>query len=72
MTCHDCKKLTWKEIIDVGKEIAYANPLDAGLWYPDGNITTNYIYHMFNVILFMWLPAYLVDFLLMIAGQKRL
>ncbi|XP_055374528.1 uncharacterized protein LOC129607522 [Condylostylus longicornis] len=71
MTCPEEKKVTWKFVMDLGKKIGYEHPFEAGLWYPDGNITTNYFVHMLNVILFMWIPAYLIDFLLLIAGQKR-
>lgn len=66
------KKTTWKEIMDEGKQAAYDNPFEAGVWYPNGTITTNKVEHFFKVILFQWLPAYLIDFLMLILGQKRL
>lgn len=40
--------------------------------YPDGDITTNKIYHTICVTLFHWLPAYFIDFLMFCFGQKRL
>ncbi|XP_055837529.1 putative fatty acyl-CoA reductase CG5065 isoform X1 [Episyrphus balteatus] len=71
ITCSDNKKKTWKWIMDVGKQFAFDYPFEIGLWYPDGNMTTNKLYHWFCVIFFMWLPAYVIDFLLFIFRQKR-
>lgn len=36
-------------------------PMEAGLWYPGGDITTNELVHKINVALFHWGPAYLID-----------
>lgn len=47
-------------------------PFEAGLWYPGGDITTNKLVHQINVALFHWGPAYLIDFLMLCFGQKRL
>lgn len=58
--------------MDQGKEAAYANPFEAGVWYPNGTITTNKIEHLFKVVFFQWVPAYLIDFLMLVMGQKRL
>lgn len=72
LTCSDNKKMTWGEVINNGKRIAYEYPYEAGVWYPDGTITTNKLEHLFKVVFFHWLPAYLIDFLMLIFGQKRL
>lgn len=58
--------------MDVGRDFGIKYPFEIGLWYPDGNMTMNKIYHWFCVVMFMWLPAYVVDFFLMIFGQRRL
>lgn len=68
----ETRKLTWKEIMDKGKAIAYKYPLEAGLWYPNGTITTNQFVHKINLFFFQWVPAYLIDFLMLCFGQKRL
>ena len=47
-------------------------PFEAGIWYPDGDITTNKFVHYFRVIFTMWLPAYLVDFLCVLTRRKRI
>ncbi|XP_055916268.1 uncharacterized protein LOC129949069 [Eupeodes corollae] len=71
ITCSENKKKTWKWIMDVGKQFAFDYPFEIGLWYPDGNMTTNKLYHWFCVVFFMWLPAYCIDFLLFIFRQRR-
>lgn len=72
ITCADHRKMQWGEVIEMSKEIGYRYPMEAGLWYPDGCITTNKLHHNINVVLFHWLPAYFIDFILLILGQKRL
>ncbi|XP_062707716.1 putative fatty acyl-CoA reductase CG5065 [Aedes albopictus] len=71
VTCRETKRTTWKEVLEMGKATAYEYPFEAGVWYPDGGITTNKFYHTFCVIFFHWLPAYFIDFLMFCFGQKR-
>ena len=72
LTCSDKKKMTWGEVITHGKTITYEYPFEAGVWYPNGMITTNKLEHFFKIVFFHWLPAYLIDFLMLIFMQKRL
>lgn len=72
LTCTDVTRVTWSEVLDTGKKIFHQYPFEAGVWYPDGDITTNKFMHMLNVIFFHWLPAYLIDFIMLCIGQKRL
>ncbi|XP_055687202.1 putative fatty acyl-CoA reductase CG5065 [Lutzomyia longipalpis] len=71
ITCSEGKKLTWGEVLEKGKEVAYEYPFEAGVWYPNGTITTNKIVHTLSIIFFHWLPAYFIDFLMLLLGQKR-
>uniref|UniRef100_A0A182FRU7 Fatty acyl-CoA reductase n=1 Tax=Anopheles albimanus TaxID=7167 RepID=A0A182FRU7_ANOAL len=71
ITCSETKRTTWKDVLDLGKATAYEYPFEAGVWYPDGDITMNKAYHTMCVVLFHWLPAYLIDFLMYCFGQKR-
>lgn len=64
--------LSWGESIETGKKIFYEVPLSFALWYPDGSIKKNYYHHMFCVIFFHYLPAYFIDFLLLLLGRERL
>ncbi|XP_073847276.1 putative fatty acyl-CoA reductase CG5065 isoform X4 [Musca autumnalis] len=71
ITCAERRKVPWGEVIDLSKKIGYQYPMETGLWYPDGTITTSRFLHQINVLLFHWLPAYFIDFLLFLLGQKR-
>nr|XP_014092579.2 putative fatty acyl-CoA reductase CG5065 [Bactrocera oleae] len=62
---------SWGESIETGKRFFYDYPLSYALWYPDGSIKKNYYHHLFCVIFFHYLPAYLIDFLLLLFGRKR-
>ncbi|KAH8371753.1 hypothetical protein KR093_008781 [Drosophila rubida] len=65
------RKMTMGTVVEMSKRINKQVPFNAGLWYPDPCVTTNKAYHKFNVAMFHWLPAYFLDFLLLILGQKR-
>ncbi|XP_037820920.1 uncharacterized protein LOC119609941 [Lucilia sericata] len=71
ITCAERRKVPWGIVIELSKKIGYQYPMETGLWYPDGCITTNRLHHQINVILFHWLPAYFIDFILFLLGQKR-
>lgn len=64
--------VTWGETIEIGKQLFYEYPLCQSLWYPNGLLRPNYYYHMFCVIFFHYLPAYVVDFIMIVIGQKPL
>lgn len=72
LTVHESQKQNWKWIMDKGRQYAEKYPFEVGLWYPDGNMTNNKYYHWFCVIMFMWLPALLIDCLLTIFRQRTL
>uniref|UniRef100_A0A8D8T7M0 Fatty acyl-CoA reductase n=1 Tax=Cacopsylla melanoneura TaxID=428564 RepID=A0A8D8T7M0_9HEMI len=65
------KPITWREVLDKGKKLGHENPFSLMLWYPDGTIRTNRFTHQLCIIFTHWLPAYLIDGLLLIFGQKR-
>ncbi|XP_058823561.1 putative fatty acyl-CoA reductase CG5065 [Topomyia yanbarensis] len=62
--------VTWGEALETGRKKLYENPLCFALWYPDGSIKSNYYYHMLCVILFHYLPAYIIDFLMVVLRRK--
>ncbi|XP_065078984.1 putative fatty acyl-CoA reductase CG5065 [Ochlerotatus camptorhynchus] len=62
--------LTWGDALESGRQKFYDNPLCFSLWYPDGSIKSNYYYHMLCVIMFHYLPAYLIDFLMIVLRRK--
>ncbi|XP_061400774.1 fatty acyl-CoA reductase 1 [Musca vetustissima] len=63
---------TWGECIETGKRLFYKTPLSFSLWYPNGDITKSYAYFKFCVIFFHYLPAYFLDFLLVLLRRKPL
>lgn len=64
--------MTWGEVVERGKTIAHEYPFEMTLWYPGGNIRRSKLIHNVIVLLFHWIPAYLIDFLMLLIGQKRL
>lgn len=66
------RPISWAEIVQKGKAIAYNYPFEAGIWYPDGDIRSSKFVHNLFVFFFHILPAYFIDFLLLIFRQKRL
>ncbi|PSN36707.1 putative fatty acyl-CoA reductase [Blattella germanica] len=71
LTAGNIAKYSYKRLLDEGKEAVYKYPFEYTVWYPDGGITTNRLVHLFYVIFFHFLPAYLIDFILLMARQKR-
>lgn len=72
MTDSGRNPLTWGESIQIGRELFYEYPMTKSLWYPNGSIKSNYYHHLFCVIFFHYLPAYCIDFLMIILRQKPL
>lgn len=72
LTASENKKRPMKYVLELAKKMNFEIPAEIGLWYPNGTITTNKYLHQFNVVMFHWVPAYLIDFLMLCIGQKRL
>lgn len=72
MTIHESRKMTNGQMFKLARELGIKYPCTAGLWYPDGDITQNVFIHTLKVLLFQWIPAYVIDFILLCTGQKRL
>ncbi|CAG4910919.1 unnamed protein product [Colias eurytheme] len=71
LTSGDDRNDTWKEVLDVGKATVRRYPFEGPLWYPNGNIRHNKYIHELCVLFYHILPAYFIDFLMLIFGQKR-
>jgi len=63
--------VSWGRVLEIGREIFYKYPFSVMLWYPDGNIRSSKLVHDIYAIFYHWIPAYLIDGLLFIFGQKR-
>lgn len=64
--------ITMGEILDRGRSIVYANPFEMQVWYPDGDIRSSKLIHAICCIFMHWLPALLIDFIMLLIRQKRL
>ncbi|XP_077295479.1 putative fatty acyl-CoA reductase CG5065 [Arctopsyche grandis] len=71
LTCGDIKHTTWGDVLNLSKSMVTKYPLDYPLWYPGGNIRTNKFIHNICLVLFHLIPAYFIDFLLLVFRQKR-
>jgi len=65
------QNISWGKILEIGRQVAYKYPFSLILWYPDGNIRSSKFVHEIYSIFCHWLPAYLIDGLFFIFGQKR-
>uniref|UniRef100_A0A8D8LSN1 Fatty acyl-CoA reductase n=1 Tax=Cacopsylla melanoneura TaxID=428564 RepID=A0A8D8LSN1_9HEMI len=70
MSSNEIEPITWGEIIERGKKLIMDYPFEAGLWFPNGQIRSNRFWHYFFVIFTQILPAYLVDFVMVLIRQK--
>ncbi|CAH1394511.1 unnamed protein product [Nezara viridula] len=71
LTQSDTYVVTWGDMLEKGKEIAFQYPFETMLWYPNGRPYKVKLFHDISIVLFHWIPAYVIDFLLLIFGQKR-
>lgn len=72
ISCSDSKKVTWREVLDKGRDLNYQYPFEWGVWYPGGDMTTNKVVHSLKLFFYQWLPAYIIDFIMLCLGQRRL
>jgi alcohol-forming fatty acyl-CoA reductase len=72
VTQHESKRITYGDFFKVANSMKFEIPFSMSLWYPNCQFTQNKFYYWLNVMLFQWLPAYFVDFLFLVFGQKRL
>lgn len=71
-TSREMVNYTWGEVLGFGREIVHKYPFEWTVWYPGGDIRTNVFLHNVMVVLFHKIPAYFIDFLLLLFMQKRL
>ncbi|CAH1170050.1 unnamed protein product [Phaedon cochleariae] len=62
--------ITYREILDEGRKIIYDYPFEMQVWYPDGDIRSSKFIHNLFSIFFHWIPAILIDMIMLICGQK--
>lgn len=72
LTNDETLKVTWSEILTLGKNAGYEFPFEMQVWYPNGEITNHYWVYFLWSIFIHWLPAIFIDALLFIFRQPRL
>ncbi|XP_061381673.1 putative fatty acyl-CoA reductase CG5065 isoform X1 [Danaus plexippus] len=70
LTLSGVHKITWREVIELGEKYVNTYPHLMVLWYPGGNIRSYWITHQINLVLTHILPAYFIDFLLLLFRKK--
>ncbi|XP_033223503.1 putative fatty acyl-CoA reductase CG5065 [Belonocnema kinseyi] len=63
-------KVTWAEIIVIGRRVTEKVPLNGVVWYPGGSMKKTRLMHNICVLFFHMIPAYIIDSLIFLAGQK--
>ncbi|KYN02613.1 PREDICTED: putative fatty acyl-CoA reductase CG5065 [Cyphomyrmex costatus] len=71
ITQSNIRPITWAEILERGRKCLHEYPFDGQVWYPDGDIRSSKFVHNLFVFFFHIIPAYLIDFLMLIFRQKR-
>ncbi|XP_015175385.1 PREDICTED: putative fatty acyl-CoA reductase CG5065 [Polistes dominula] len=71
ITQSSIEPMSWGSLVDQGKHIVYKYPFDGMVWYPDGNIRKSKLAHNIMHFFSHVLPAYFIDFLMLIFLQKR-
>ncbi|EZA60711.1 Putative fatty acyl-CoA reductase [Ooceraea biroi] len=70
VTMNKENQISWGDALEIGKKHLFTNPFSQPLWYPGGRITSSKILHWFAVLLLHIIPAYLLDALLIVTGNK--
>lgn len=64
-------RTTWRQVIEIGHKKLLKYPFEWAIWYPDGNVRTNWYTHNLIVFFFQTLPAYFVDFIFLCLFMER-
>lgn len=72
LTLHSVLPISYREIIDKGRHFIYDYPFEMQVWYPDGDIRSSKLAHNIYSFFFHWIPALLIDLLMVIFCQKPL
>lgn len=62
--------ISWRFALETGRKHALENPFSGPLWYPGGGFTTSKIIHWLSVLFLHIIPAYLLDALFIVTGNK--
>lgn len=69
MTSSNTIKVSWNEVVDIGRWIINNKmPLNGVMWYPGGSMKRSRLHHNICAILYHWIPAIVIDCLLFCIG----
>ncbi|KAL0125704.1 hypothetical protein PUN28_004638 [Cardiocondyla obscurior] len=71
ITQGNVRPITWGEVLETGRTKLHEYPFEGQVWFPDGDIRSTKFIHNLFVFFFHLIPAYLIDFLMLILRQKR-
>ncbi|XP_065208696.1 putative fatty acyl-CoA reductase CG5065 [Planococcus citri] len=64
--------VTWRQILHYNMRALEKYPLNVALWYPNTNPDTKSMFvYTIKCIFLHYLPAYIIDFILLLVGQKQ-
>lgn len=63
-------KVSWREVIEIGRRVIEKVPLNGVVWYPGGSMKKSRLYHDISVFLFHTIPAYFIDAILYLARYE--
>ncbi|XP_049942289.1 fatty acyl-CoA reductase 1-like [Schistocerca serialis cubense] len=63
-------RVTWGQVLEDYKNTLKEIPVEPGVWYPAGHFTKSVVLHKLIHIFLELLPAYLLDFLIMLSGRR--
>nr|CAH7741189.1 unnamed protein product [Callosobruchus chinensis] len=63
---------SWGEALEMGRKYVFQYPYSTCLWYPGGSPKSNYLVHVIAAFFFHLLPAYFIDFIMTLTGNKPL
>lgn len=61
--------LKWEQIERLGHDALVKYPMSYVLWYPSGSFKDNLYHHKLDTVLYHYLPAYLLDFVIRLSGK---
>jgi len=71
LTQGNIRPTTWAEVVEKGRQRLHEYPFNGQMWYPDGDIRKSKFVHNLFIFFFHFIPAYLIDFLMLIFRQQR-
>ncbi|CAH1110198.1 unnamed protein product [Psylliodes chrysocephalus] len=70
LTANRDNAVSWGEALEISKKHVFDYPFSVCLWYPGGSPKSTYLMHAIAAFFFHVIPAYVVDFLLQLTGNK--